>query len=246
MPDHRVAVLMPIAHEAKCRMTLPMWVERGYEVVVIQDKYRFPVPDGVHLIPPKRDSYPGWPKSINELVKVCGKETSDFMGGPADLFIAAGDDMHPDPKLTAQQMAEKYFSRFPSGEGVMQPTGDDWTDSLGRIAERICGSPVFGRVWATQAYGGQGPLCPEYHNFYADEELLNVAKGAGLLWQDRETSHYHDHWSRRGDPRTATELHTQDWWAEDKATFERRRAAGFPNAVIPHPEDFAGVRHSQS
>lgn len=258
MPEYRVAVLMPIAHEAKCKANLPLWAERGYDLLLLQDKYRFDVAGFVG--PALRNcrsvvtihegtEYVGWPKAINFLVRGdIARNEPRFDLYPEwrhDLFIAAGDDMRPDPKRTAQEVAERYFSRFPSGEGVLQPTGDDWTDSMGRIAERICGSPIFGRVWAQQAYNGAGPLCPEYHNFYADEELLSVTSRAGLLWQDRELSHYHDHWSRRGDSRTATEFHTQNWWEEDKATFERRRAAGFPLAEpLAVKTIVSGVRHS--
>jgi hypothetical protein len=234
MPEYRVAVLMPIAHENKCRENLPLWADRGYDLLLFQDKYRFAVdfanPKGDRLVDLVMvgNEYIGWPKSINWLVQ------RQLQLGPTrcpDVFIAAGDDMRPDPRRTAQEMAERYLSRFPNGEGIMQPIGDDWSDSQGLIAARICGSPIFGRAWASQAYNGAGPLCPEYHNFYADEELQNVAMRAGVLWQDMDTMHYHDHWSRRGDPRTATEFRTQDWWDDDKATFERRRAAGFPNSA---------------
>jgi hypothetical protein len=111
----------------------------------------------------------------------------------------------------------------------MQPTGDSWYDSLGKPSERICGSPIFGRGWVTRAYGGQGVLCPEYKNFYADEELLNVAKKLGVLWQDPGTSHEHDHWSRKPEARPpVTHALTNSWWDSDKATFERRRDSGWP------------------
>lgn len=218
---------MPVAHKDRCWENLPKWVERGYEVVVSQDRYRFELPSGVHCVPPQRDFYVGWPRSVNELVKLL-LTNHDAWGKPPDVFIAAGDDMRPDPVLTAQQMAERYLSRFPDGFGVMQPTGDDWTDSLGRIAERICGSPVFGAAWAARAYGGRGPLWDGYFNFYADEELLNVARKLGVLWQDRGTSHYHDHVSRTGKPNPETWTVTNARWAEDEALFRIRRLADWP------------------
>lgn len=226
--EYRVVVVMPVAHKDRCDENLPKWVERGYEVVVSQDRYRFELPEGVQLMPPTRDFYVGWPRSVNELVRF--NRPIDDPYSTAVLYVAAGDDMRPDPVLTAQQMAERYFARFPDGLGVMQPTGDDWSDSQGRIAERICGSPIFGTAWAARAYGGRGPLWDGYFNFYADEELLNVAKKLGLLWQDPGTSHYHDHVSRTGKPNPVTWAVTNARWDEDKRLFEQRRDAGWPNS----------------
>lgn len=221
MPKHRPYVVMPVAHEDKCRENLPLWVERGYSVLVMQDRFKFSL-DYLHsnacvvLVDPP---YRGWPKCVNSLAKMAVVKFG------ATLVVAAGDDMRPDPNLTAERMAERYYSRFADGLGVMQPTGDtmDGTD-------RICGSPIVGPAWVKRCYGGAGGvLCGEYHNFYADEELLNVARELGLLWQDPETCHYHDHWTRRGGERPQTAHDTQLWWDSDKATFERRRAAGWPD-----------------
>lgn len=230
--SYRVVVVMPVAHRDRCWENLPKWVERGYEVVVSQDKYRFDLPAGVRLLPPTRSEYIGWPRAVNELVAAVLRDTPDYDDDAHEdklLFVAAGDDMRPDPVLTAQQMAARYFTKFPDGCGVMQPTGDDWIDSLGRIAERICGSPIFGTGWALRAYGGGvGPLWPGYFNFYADEELLNVAKSLGLLWQDPGTAHYHDHVSRTGKPYPETHAVTQARWEDDRRLFESRRDAGWP------------------
>ncbi len=218
MNTPRVAVVMPVAHEDKCRQNLPLWSSRGYEIFVEQDRYRFSldyVPNCVRRL--SDDPYPGWPTVVNRLARYA------FSIG-VQVVVAAGDDMRPDPNLTAEQMGTRYLTRFPDGGGVMQPIGDDFDGT-----DRICGSPIVGRDWFYRSYGGGGHvLCDEYKNFYADEELLNVSWLLGLLWQDPATCHYHDHWTRRGEPRPETAHHTQTWWDQDKATFERRRAAGWP------------------
>ncbi len=233
MPDLKIAVIMPVAHEDRCRENLPLWAERGYDLILLQDVYRFDVSylgawlskgASLHLVIDPSGPYKGWPSCVNTLVV---KAQEVF--GPYDVLVAAGDDMRPTPGLTAQQVARRYLDRFPDGFGIMQPTGDSWVDSLGKVSERICGSPIFGRGWVTRAYGGRGVLCPEYKNFYADEELLNVAKKLGVLWQDDGTSHEHDHWSRKPDARPpVTHALTNSWWDRDKATFERRRDSGWP------------------
>jgi hypothetical protein len=234
MADRNVVVVMPVAHRDRCAQSLPLWLERGYTLCLGQDRYKFDVREWIErnksLLWDLGPTYIGWPKAVNWMSK--HMVTLDF---DPDLFVAAGDDMRPDPNLTAQQMADRYFERFPEGLGVMQPVGDPWSDSHPtepRIAKRICGSPIFGARWAWRAYAGAGPLCPAYYNFYADEELLEVARARGCLWQDEGTSHYHDHYTRSGKPTPCTFENTQRLWDFDKATFDLRRKNGFPGSEV--------------
>lgn len=219
---------MPIAHEDLCRQVLPLWADRGYDLLLLQDKYRFSVDylGQRSTVFYREGPYAGWPACVNFL-------TAEAVNRGYDLIVAAGDDMEPTPHLSAEQVASRYFDRFPDGRGVMQPVGDTWCDSMGKVSMRICGSPIFGLWWATKAYGGTGPLCSEYKNYFADEELLAVTFSAGLIWQDDQTSHEHLHWSRLGKPKPETAVVTQEWWSADEATFCRRRISGWPGALPP-------------
>jgi hypothetical protein len=117
----------------------------------------------------------------------------------------------------------------------MQPTADSWMlDEEGKsCSERVCYSPWLGRDWILQANGGRGPLWSEYWHFFVDEELQEVAKRQGVLWQRPDLIHYHNHWSRAGEKRPP-HLLTKDRpekWQQAKALFEQRRDAGFPGSA---------------
>lgn len=220
---NRVALVMPVANELNCAKNLPLWVERGYEVVVLQDRFRFKCPEGVRVVTPFGNEYRGWYVCCNELART-------WVNRDVGLVVAAGDDMQPDPKHTAQEIAAMFWQRFPGGYGVMQPIGDtlDGTD-------RICGSPWFGRGWIERSYQGQGPMHGGYYGFYGDEELLNVAKNQGVLWQHPGLTQYHDHWTRKRIARPHYMDKAQGALDRDKALFFARKQAGFPGSE-PLPE----------
>jgi len=131
--------------------------------------------------------------------------------------------------------------------GVMQPTGHRYgDDAMGRARwpdapayiDRICGSPWIGREFARRVNQGRGPWWPEYFHMHVDEELFNVAKGLGVLWQRRDLIHYHDHWGRK-----VNGAHVEDipehlrfvsgakHWAEAEAIFKRHQANGFAESL---------------
>src|SRR5581483_11518837 len=114
--------------------------------------------------------YPGYAQSVNLLIgHVLSFDPS------AEWFIAAGDDVEPDPNHSAEEIAMQCkawchtnaCSRgVPLSEGceqvdtfgVMQPTGDRWGDSewsrqrfgvdRGAYSDRVCGSAWIGREFA--------------------------------------------------------------------------------------------------
>lgn len=119
--------------------------------------------------------------------------------------------------------------------GVMQPTGDDWSDfhegKRSRIIERIAGSPWMGREFCLRMNGGQGPLWPEYTHCFEDEELQLVAQKLGVFWQRPDLTHFHHHWMRAEHPSVPPHLReatSKAHWNKFKALFEQRKAAGFP------------------
>lgn len=206
---------MPVANAENCRKNIPKWLGMGYEVVLLQDRFEFDVP-GAKIVRMPDKQYLGWPKSVNHLVK-------NVIDPEVGIVVAAGDDMTPDPAHRAQEIARAYWERFPDGFGILQPIGDDLDGT-----DRICGSPWMGRSWLDNAYLGNGPMCGEYFQFYADEELLNVSRLLGVLWQEPLFTQYHDHWTRKGENRPHYQDLSQNHWESDKAIFERRKAAGFP------------------
>ncbi len=121
--------------------------------------------------------------------------------------------------------------------GVMQPTGDPWRDTMGRIIERIAGSPWLGREWCRRANKGQGPFWPEFTHMFGDEHLQRYAQSLGVFWQRPDLTHFHDHAQR--DQVSPPAPHMAQWntpqhWAQSKAIFERLVAGNFQEcAPIP-------------
>lgn len=211
--DLRVPVLLPSANYEMARRHLPAWVGHGYRVIVLQDRLRFDMP-GCEVV--HADEYHGYAWAVNKLYR----EHPGVSSAPVVVLI--GDDMDPDPTRSPGQIRDEFCDRFPDGFGVMQPIGD----ALPGV-DRICGSPWVGRSFASRINGGRGILREEYYHFFADEELHGVASMLGVLWQRKDLSHYHDHWTRRG----ARPTHlgkAQERWDEDKAKHDKRRDAGYP------------------
>ncbi len=134
---------------------------------------------------------------------------------------------------------------YPATFGVMQPTGDRWGDDAvsrarygedrGAYIDRVCGSAWIGREFAKRAYGGKGPLWPEYTHMYVDEELQEVSTKLGVLWQRRDLIQLHKHWGREadgkpGDLKKMPEFlrKANEEMGKFKRVFEARKRAGFP------------------
>jgi len=152
---------------------------------------------------------------------------------PGPVAVAAANDLYPDTRFTAQEIAAEYVRRFPGRDGIMQPTGDDWQDSQGRVCERICGSPWIGRAWIERANAGRGAFWPGYYHYFADEEMLYVARQQGKLWQEPFLCQRHNHWHRTGDPRPDYMVEKERRWEQDKSLFISRRDEGFPEGGMP-------------
>jgi hypothetical protein len=107
------------------------------------------------------------------------------------------------------------------------------------IIDRICGSPWLGREFCRRVNGGTGPLHEGYFHNFADQELQEVARSLGVLWQRRDLVQTHQHWARpRGDwadaPSWAKAINDpiQSDWDQSKALFAERKAAGFPGHEV--------------
>jgi hypothetical protein len=215
MSSQGVWVVFPTANPERADRAIKIWQAKGYNVAILTNTEDCAsLRCQLHIASGR---YSGYFRSANALAKAVLALDPDFR-----VLVCAADDMEPDPNLTADAIAEQYLTRFPSGFGVLQPTGDDLDGT-----DRICGSPWVGRAWIETAYGGHGPLCEDYTAFFGDEELLNVSKTLGALWQRPDLTQYHDHWSRKGrGAKTAYQEENNKHWAADKRTFERRVAEG--------------------
>ena len=211
MPDAWVVwpTCNPVRHKGK----LNAWRSQGYRVgVLVNGVLGYDHADLMIW----ESEYRGYWQSVNMLCHALIER--------ADVIVVAADDMCPDPNLTAQEIAQQFLEHFPGGYGVMQPTGDDLDGT-----DRICGSPWLGREWIKESYCGYGPYWGGYLRFYGDEELFNVAKQQGVLWQRPDLTQYHDHWLRTG-TKTDYQIANEAWWDQDKELFRQRRCDGFPGS----------------
>jgi len=217
-------VVFPSAITTRANAAVDAWAAQGYHTLVYQDMGAQPcVADVVRF-----GNFPGYYKIINHLVE-------DALCEGADVITCAGDDMLPDPQATAQDIGQYYLKVFPRGEGVLQACGDrQGMDSRGvPAAERICGSPTFGREWIFRSYEGRGPLWSGYHSFYADEDLKEVAEKLGLLCMARQFTFLHKHWSWGHMSRQSYQQRNSDsYWDKDAALFSSRKASGFPDSGL--------------
>ena len=97
----------------------------------------------------------------------------------------------------------------------------------------------MGREFCARVNGGRGPLWHEYTHMFVDEELQEVAVKLGVLWQRRDLTHKHNHFTREGDaaswakgnremPQFLRAANSPEHWRQFSALFQARKAAGFP------------------
>ena len=222
MTTPEVWLALPSANPQKAVACNRAWKDRGYRTAFLLNGPAYGAPlDAADLVIRERE-YRGWGNSINHLCTLLG----------APIVVGAGDDMTPDPRLTAGEIGRQFLERFPDTFGVMQPTGDRWGDhgdGKGAMADRICGSPWMGMEFIRKWNSGSGPFWPGYYHFFCDEEMKVVTERAGILWQRRDLTHHHDHWQREGRQRPDYMRAAQQQWNQDKAVFQRRAAANFPS-----------------
>ncbi len=202
--------------------------------------------------------YPGYARAVNTLIAHIMSVVDQKQ--EAQWFVTGGDDVWPDPKHKALEIAFTCADHFSDPirhmywneqqcednrtMGVMQPTGDRWHEGVGGFQnapiDRVCGSPWMGREFCRRINQGNGPLWHEYEHMYVDEELQNVAEKYGILWQRRDLVQKHQHWGRGGTDRAIVNEpkipeHLKKWnsldhWRRSKGIFEKRKLAGFPGS----------------
>ncbi len=220
------------------------WQKQGYCVFVQRDPGA-PFLAGVDCV---HRPYAGYPEAINFLCREIIR-----LDPKAEWIVIAGDDTLPDPNKRAEEIGKEcsdHFNCVPevsgicsecSTFGVMQPTGDPWADSQGRIIDRIAGSPWIGREFARRMYKGRGPLWEGFFHMFEDEHLMAVAEKLGVFWQRPDITHRHNHWCRpkpgqkMGHMNQLPAFHersnSKEEWIKGKAEFDRLKAGGFAEAL---------------
>jgi hypothetical protein len=210
-------MIFPSRNAERAAHTVRLWHARGYSVLAILE----PDMDDCGADLNVHEPFVGYWAN-------CNRHALSLLD-VASAVVLAADDMDPDPDHEPAAIVAEMDAKYPDGYVVMQPTGDpmDGTD-------RICGSPWFGLGWIRESHGGRGPCPYGYRHFYGDEELFNVAKAQGVLWQRADLTQRHNHWCRRDKyktVRTDYQLRNSDlWWDKDKALFQEEMAAGFPGS----------------
>ncbi len=182
------------------------------------------------------DIYPDTTKTADEIAHECSEHFFEGNLKPEDARHLTFDEK------TMRLSGANWLDTF----GVMQPTGDRFGDDAtsrrmfgedrGAYADRVCGSAWIGREFARRMYQGNGPLWPEYRHMFVDEELQQVAIKYGVLWQRRDLTQRHEHWSRaegvtpQDCPAFLKEATSQEHWKKYKTIFENRKVQGFPGS----------------
>lgn len=216
MPQNVYLTIPSKRPAAEVNRTLALWRNQGYRIAIWRDPGDEPVECDLLL---QREAYPGYARAVNALCAAV-LETDPS----CDWCISAGDDTEPDPNHTADEIARQCTEHFGGTLGIMQPTGN------GHGIETICGSPWMGREWCERGYSGYGPLCDAYVHNFVDNDLQEVAKLLGILWQRPDLSHIHNNWMWTTGirPTFLDEAYSQRHWDKYKRIYENRRAAGFP------------------
>lgn len=95
----------------------------------------------------------------------------------------------------------------------------------GYVNRRLCTLPIIGiDYYLRDGYVGH----PDYKSLWADNEWQDVSKKRGRYKFVNIPIVRHDHPAWTGAPKDALLQHTESFYNEDQATYQRRRRAGFP------------------
>ena len=205
--------------------TIHRWRAAGYRIAVWRDPGAQMIEADILM----HGTYPGYYAATTRLMRMVFDADRQ-----CNWCVAAGDDTwpaHEAPPYVIESICPCVFGG--STFGVMQPIGDPWSDHMGKIIERIAGSPWIGREFFRCMYGGTGPWWHEYTHCFGDEELQCVAKKLGVFLQRADLTQYHENWARkRGSiedrPAFLAEANSSAHWVKYQSIFLMRKAAGFP------------------
>lgn len=207
---------IPTCNPDRASETFAIWKRKGYKTAAAIDTGSRQ-PENVDIV--IELDYVGYADAINRLCR-------DIVRTKPTAIVIGGDDHDPDPDHTAEQVEGMFVRHFPSLFGVMQPTGDGFSGN-----KRAATCPWIGRGFIERAYGGKGPLWPEYFHFECDTELKAVAEKLGCYVERHDLQQYHHHWTRNEPSQRRRPEHLKRAAMEANAArqlFEWRRENGFP------------------
>lgn len=234
---------IPSCNPKRAREVTEAWREMGYRVAVLVDRNKLvdfvwgeDAPDFVV----ETRTYFGYYRSVNLLAAILrGLSADEYPDRNAltkapfgvttvpSIVVTGGDDIFPDEHRTASEIRDTLYALRPDGLFVAQPTGD--VDAMPGT-DKICGSPWFGFGWLDRGYGGRGPFCADYFQFYGDEEMQNVAKLTGAYVALPDVRQRHEHYHRPGGPKkTDYQARNENhYWSRDQKVFFERQKKNWP------------------
>lgn len=133
-----------------------------------------------------------------------------------ELFVYLNDDMEIVETGWLGRAVNLFAQKFPKGSGLLRL--NDKCQPPGGIATCGLSSKRFVR-----AIYGSTFLCFEYTHYASDKELTIVARRAKIYYESDVPIRHH---RPQKDP--VYDMSAKVNWDKDQATFERRKAAGFP------------------
>lgn len=164
---------------------------------------------------PERDHYlnNGCAIVLGQSISKVHAINRDIPAAGWDILVNMSDDMHfltPGfDNIIRQHCGPDDFVHFPDGH----------------VDRRLCTMSIIGRKY----YERDGYVYhPDYKSLWCDNEAMSVAKRRGRYKYVNQQIFEHRHPAWIGGEKDALLQHTESFHAEDRATFIRRRRAGFP------------------
>lgn len=174
------------------------WRERGYKIAILRDdprEARFGPHPFVDYQIVDSLGYKGYAQSVNRLIADIMHENSGYP--QAEWFIAAGDDIFPDPNKSAEEIAQEcrmYFAQLHAGPDAA--AGVDLSVKSIGAALRGLEQSTFGVMQPTADRWGEDPNAanPKHRSAYIDrvcgsawigrEFARRINQGRGPLWPE--------------------------------------------------------------
>jgi hypothetical protein len=150
-------------------------------------------------------------------IDACNRDLWAY-GGDWDIVLLISDDMWCVRQGWDAMIREKMARYFPDTDGALW----FYDGAQTKINTLEC----VGR----EQYRNNGFLYhPDYFSFFSDNETTAIGlRDKKLVFIEQSIAHHqHPAW-RGGMKRDATYDRNNKYWAQDQATYERRKAAGFP------------------
>ena len=136
-----------------------------------------------------------------------------------DVVILASDDMLPRAQGWDNVIRGEFEKYFPDTDGCL------WF--YDGHQSRICTMSIIGHKY----YDRFGYLYhPDYISLWCDNEFTDIAVDMGKMGLYDKMLFFHDHhiWTRQADKNDALYKKNDAYFDQDKRTYMRRKAAGFP------------------